>query len=56
MALTTQAYGLVKNTLYFCTGSTGSATGLFFSFKLPLSEFIWVKEEGGLIYLTIKVE
>ena len=28
MALTTQAYGLVKNTLYFCTGPTGSATKL----------------------------
>ncbi len=26
------AYGLVKNTLYFCTGSRGSTTRLFFSF------------------------
>ena len=27
------AYGLVKNTLYFCTGPTGSATGLIWFFK-----------------------
>ncbi|SVD76788.1 uncharacterized protein METZ01_LOCUS429642 [marine metagenome] len=29
MALTTQAYGLVKNKKPFFTGPTGSASGLF---------------------------
>jgi len=32
MALTTQAYGLVKNKKPFFTGPTGSAARLFFSF------------------------